>query len=78
MTTIWVSLGVAVPMVGASGVVRGTDAPEPDGSDIPAAFVAVTVTEYSVPLDSPVIVHSRSPVVQPHVFDVVPSDAVAV
>jgi hypothetical protein len=46
---------VAVPIVGAPGVVAGVTAlEEPEAADVPAAFVAVTVNVYEVPLVRPV------------------------
>ena len=48
---------VGVPIVGAPGNVYGVTAPEaPDAVPVPAAFVAVTVNVYCVPLVSPVTV----------------------
>jgi hypothetical protein len=50
---------VAVPMVGAPGIVGGegvTCADAADAADIPIAFVAVTVNVYTVPFVRPVTV----------------------
>ena len=52
----WPLPRVAVPIVGASGVVAGVTALDAlDALLVPAAFVAVTVNVYVVPLTSPLI-----------------------
>ena len=67
--------GVANTLVGAPGTVRGVEEPEPEALDVPAAFVAVAVTVYAVPLVRSEIVHSRVPEVHEHVLVVEPSVA---
>ena len=53
---------VAVPMVGASGVVAGVTLFEADEADpVPTAFVAVTVNVYAVPLVRPITVIGDEP-----------------
>ncbi len=66
---------VAVTPVGAPGTVTGvTEADDAEAVLVPAAFVAVTVTVYAVPLVNPVIVQPVVAVVQV----APPGDAVAV
>ena len=56
----WVFPGVAVTLVGASGIVRGVIAVEAvDESELPAALSATTVKVYAVPLASPEKVQER-------------------
>ena len=53
---------VAVPIVGASGVLAGTTEFETDEAVlVPIAFVAVTVNVYVVPFVNPVIVIGEDP-----------------
>ena len=65
-TTDWAfAFAVADTEVGAPGAVAGTTAPEAvDGEPVPAAFVAVTVNVYEVPLVRPVTVQLVVAVVQ--------------
>jgi hypothetical protein len=59
---------VAITEVGAPGGAAGTAAPEAaEATDVPSAFVAVTVNVYDVPLVRPATVHEVDEVV--HVFD---------
>jgi hypothetical protein len=54
--------GVAATPVGAVGVVAGvTGAEATDAGPVPAAFVAVTVNVYGLPLARPVTVQERGP-----------------
>jgi hypothetical protein len=55
-------LGVAVLSVGAPGTVRGVALSEFDAAPIPAALVARTVNEYTVPLLRAVTAHAVAPV----------------
>jgi hypothetical protein len=52
----WPLLAVAEFRVGAPGTVRGVAESEFDGGPLPAAFAAVTVNEYDVPMVIPPIV----------------------
>jgi len=66
---------VAITEVGAPGGAAGTAAPEAaEATDVPSAFVAVTVNVYEVPLVRPATVQEVDEVV--HVFD--PGDDVTV
>ena len=63
----------AVTLVGAPGTVAGTtELLVDEGVLVPAAFVAVTVNVYVVPLVSPVIVIGEDPpvAVKPPTFEV--------
>jgi len=65
---------VAVPMIGAPGMVGGdgvTCADAADADDVPIAFVAVTVNVYTVPLVNPVTV---ADVLNPDAVAVMPSE----
>lgn len=53
--------GVAVPMVGASGTVRGVTNVGAEAVPTPAELVAVTVQEYCTPLASPVETIGEAP-----------------
>jgi hypothetical protein len=56
---------LAVTEVGAPGTVAGTaEAEDVDGSEVPEAFVAVTLNVYEVPLVRPVTTQVVSPVVR--------------
>lgn len=63
----WVLPAVVVTAVGAPGTVRGVTALDgEDANEFPAAFIAVTVKVYAVPLVSPVNVQvSALTLVQP-------------
>ena len=64
---------VAVPIVGASGVVAGVTALlAPDTVLVPIPFVAVTVNVYGVPFVKPVTVIGEEPpvAVKPPMFEV--------
>ena len=50
----WLLPGVAVPMVGASGTVRGVTNAAADAVPSPAELVALTVQLYCTPLARPV------------------------
>jgi len=53
---------VAVPMVGASGIVAGVaESLALEALLVPAEFVAVTVKVYAVPFDRPVTVKGDDP-----------------
>ncbi len=66
----------AVTPVGLPGTVAGVTLATWAAAPVPAAFAAVTLTLYVVPLVRPVIVHERSPVAGVH--EAVPGLAVAV
>ena len=52
--------GVALTLVGAPGIVRGVmDVDSTDAGELPAAFTAITVKVYAVPLLNPEKVHER-------------------
>ena len=68
---------IALSRVGAPGTTLGVRKSADVGELSPMALVATTVTEYSVPLVSPVIVHVSDDVVQYSEFEE-PSTAVAV
>jgi hypothetical protein len=73
VTVAWPLPAVAVPIVGASGDVAGvTEFVVAEGVLVPAAFVAVTVKVYEVPLVRPVILIGDEPpvAVWPPVFEV--------
>lgn len=53
--------GVAVPMVGASGTVRGVTSVAAEAAPAPAELVAVTVQEYWTPLTNPVATIGDAP-----------------
>ena len=71
---------LAVRRVGALGALAtwGVPATLLEGTDVPTAFVAVTLTEYVVPLVSPEIVHESAPVVVHVLGEPLKGDAVAV
>lgn len=79
VTSIDSSPGVSETRVGYDGTVIGVDNKVDEGSEVPAALVAVTDTVYSVPFVRPVMVQvvPEDPVVQSKVFKLV-SIAVAV
>jgi hypothetical protein len=60
LTVAWALPAVAVPIVGAPGVVAGVTLLDADeAGPVPAAFVAVTVKVYAVPFVRPVTVHGE-------------------
>jgi hypothetical protein len=64
---------VAVPIVGAPGVVIGVaELLDAEAALVPTAFVAVTVNVYVVPFDKPVTMSGDEPpvAVNPPVFEV--------
>ena len=69
---------MAITEVGAPGGAAGTAAPEAaEATDVPSAFVAVTVNVYEVPLVRPATVHEVDEADEVvHVFD--PGDDVTV
>ena len=68
------STRLGATFVGAPGTVLGVDRVGLESLDEPAALVATTVTEYSVPFVRPVTVHVNKLVV--HVLTVLPAVAV--
>lgn len=71
---------VAVPIVGASGIVAGpTELLVPDAELVPTALVAVTVNVYDVPLAKPVTVNGEAPpvAVKPPGLEVTVYDVIA-
>ena len=78
-TPACVSPAVAVTLVGAPGAVAGatgvTAFDAADGTDVPTAFVAVTVNVYDVPFVRPGTVTDVAPAVD---ADAPPGDAVTV
>jgi hypothetical protein len=73
-----VAPSVAITEAGAPGGAAGTAAPEAaEATDVPSAFVAVTVNVYEVPLVRPATVHEVDEADEVvHVFD--PGDDVTV
>ena len=69
-----VAPSVAITEVGAPGGAAGTTAPEAaEATDVPSAFVAVTVNVYDVPLVRPGTVHERCAAVAVQFLDTEPT-----
>ncbi len=74
-TTDWPLASVPVAPVGGFGTVRGTAAGEMLlAAPAPTSFVAVTVNVYETPLERPLTVQARGPLVHVHVWP--PGEAV--